>query len=165
MKTLKIGITALALFTSLSLGNLGLDHLGIQPVKPKPKPVPVAKIPKADIYCLAKNIYYEARGEPLEGQIAVAQVTLNRVASKQFHSTVCGVVYAHKQFSWTLDKGRKIRDRKAWSDAVDLAAAVLTKSIPLPHFPALYFHTPQVNPRWNRGKRVVARIGNHIFYS
>ena len=165
MKTLKIAVFSLALFTTMSLGNLHLDRLVIQPAKPKPIPIPITKIAKADIHCLAKNIYYEARGEPLEGQIAVAQVTLNRVASKQFHSTVCGVVYAYRQFSWTLDKDRKIRDRKAWEEAVDLAAAVLTKSIPLPHFPALYFHTPQVNPRWNRGKRVVARIGNHIFYS
>lgn len=161
MKTLKIAVFSLALLTSLGVGNLGLNL----PVKAKPKPIPITKIAKADIHCLAKNIYYEARGEPLEGQIAVAQVTLNRVRSPQFHSTVCGVVYAYKQFSWTLDKDRRIRDRKAWSDAVDLAAAVLTKSIHLPHFPALYFHTPQVNPRWNRGKRVVARIGNHIFYS
>lgn len=161
MKTLKIGITALALFTSLSLGNLGLDRLGIQPVKPRPIPA----IAKADIHCLAKNIYHEARGEPLEGQIAVAQVTLNRVASKHFHSTVCGVVYAYKQFSWTLDKSKKVRDHKAWQASVNLATAVLTRSIALPDFPALYFHTPQVNPRWNRNKKVLARIGNHIFYS
>lgn len=157
MKTLKIAVLSLALFTSLGVGNLGLNL--------PTKPIPITKIAKADIYCLAKNIYYEARGEPLEGQIAVAQVTMNRVASGAFHNTVCGVVYAYKQFSWTLDKGRRIRDRKAWNASVDLAAAVLTRSIALPDFPALYFHTPQVNPRWNRGKRIVARIGNHIFYS
>ena len=161
MKTLKIGVIALVLFTSLSLGNLGLDRLGSLRVKP----IPISQIPKAEIFCLAKNIYHEARGESIEGQIAVAQVTLNRVASKQFNRTVCGVVYAHSQFSWTLDSKRSVRDRKAWQGAVDIAAAVLTKSIPLPDFRALYFHTKQVNPRWNRGKRVVARIGNHIFYS
>lgn len=161
MKTLKIGITALALFTSLSLSNLSLDRVGLQPAKP----IPISQVPKAEIFCLAKNIYYEARGESIEGQIAVAQVTMNRVASGAFHSTVCGVVYAYKQFSWTLDNTRKIRDRKAWEASVDLAVAVLTRSIPLPNFSALYFHTKQVRPHWNRNKRVVAVIGNHIFYS
>ena len=115
--------------------------------------------------CLTKNIYYEAAFEPFEGKVAVAQVTMNRVASGAFHSTVCGVVYAYKQFSWTLDNTRKIRDRKAWEASVDLAVAVLTRSIPLPNFSALYFHTKQVRPHWNRNKRVVAVIGNHIFYS
>lgn len=161
MKTLKCGIAALALFTTLGLGNLSLDHLGIQPVKR----IPIAQIPKAEIFCLAKNIYHEARGEPLEGQIAVAQVTMNRVASGDFHKTVCGVVYAYKQFSWTLDSKRKVTDIKAWEASVDIAAAVLTRSVQLPNFKATYFHTKQVNPRWNRNKRVVAVIGNHIFYS
>ena len=119
----------------------------------------------ADVECLAKNIYHEARGEGLAGKVAVAQVTVNRVASKQFQSTVCGVVYAPSQFSWTLDKRKRVRDEKAWQASVSIARAVLTQAVRLPNFPALYFHTPQVNPRWNRDKTVVARIGNHIFYS
>ena len=161
MKTLKCGIAALTLLTSLGLGNLTLDHLGLLPAKK----IPIAQIPKAEIFCLAKNIYHEARGEPLEGQIAVAQVTMNRVANGAFNKTVCGVVYADSQFSWTLDKRRRVTDTKAWEASVDIAAAVLTKSVRLPKFDALYFHTKQVKPRWNRNKRVVAVIGNHIFYS
>jgi spore germination cell wall hydrolase CwlJ-like protein len=153
MKTLRIGLLATSL---LLTGTLGTGTLAqATPVEAR----------FTDIDCLARNIYHEARGEPLEGQIAVALVTLNRVQSPRYHNSVCGVVYAYKQFSWTLDKAKKIKDRKAWKASVDLATAVLTKSVQLPHFPALYFHTPQVNPRWNRGKRVVARIGNHIFYS
>jgi len=161
MKTLKIGIAALALFTSLGLSNLHLNRLGISPVKR----TPITQAPKAEIFCLAKNIYHEARGEPFEGQIAVAQVTLNRVAAGTFNKTVCGVVYAHSQFSWTLESRRRVTDVKAWESAVDIAAAVLTGAVLLPDFKALYFHTKQVNPRWNRKKRVVAVIGNHIFYS
>jgi spore germination cell wall hydrolase CwlJ-like protein len=161
MKTLKIGIAALTLFTTIGLGNLSLDHLGNQPAKR----IPITQFPKSEIYCLAKNIYHEARGESLKGQIAVAQVTMNRVASGEFHKTVCGVVYAYKQFSWTLDSKLRVTDVKAWEASVDLAAAVLTRSVELPNFKALYFHTKQVRPRWNRNKQVVAVIGNHIFYS
>lgn len=119
----------------------------------------------ADIECLAKNIYHEARGEGLAGKIAVAQVTVNRVHSGKFQPTVCGVVYAPSQFSWTLDRRKRVRDQQAWQASVSIARAVLTQAVRLPEFPALYFHTPQVNPRWNRDKTVVARIGNHIFYS
>lgn len=161
MKTLKIGIAALALLTSLGLGNVSLDLLGILPAKR----TPITQVPKAEIFCLAKNIYHEARGEPFEGQLAVAQVTMNRVAAGTFNKTVCGVVYAHSQFSWTLESRRRVTDVKAWESAVDIAAAVLTGAVRLPDFKALYFHTKQVNPRWNRKKRVVAVIGNHIFYS
>lgn len=119
----------------------------------------------ADVECLAKNIYHEARGEGLAGKIAVAQVTVNRVASRQFQNTICGVVYAPRQFSWTLDKRKRVRDQKSWQASVSIARAVLTQAVRLPDFHALYFHTPQVNPRWNRNKIIVARIGNHIFYS
>ena len=118
-----------------------------------------------DVECLAKNIYHEARGEPLEGQIAVAQVTLNRVQHPQFHNTVCSVVYAPSQFSWTLDKKKRVRDQKAWQASVNIARAVLTQAVRLPDFPALYFHTTKVSPRWNRNKKVLAKIGDHIFYS
>ena len=153
MKTLKLGIVTLALITPLMLGKAIHARPGIQPAKAQ------------DVECLARNIYHEARGEPLEGQIAVAQVTLNRVKSSRFHNTVCAVVYAHRQFSWTLDKTKRVRDKQAWKRSVAIARAVLTQSVDLPHFPALYFHTHQVRPRWAKTKRVIAVINNHIFYS
>lgn len=153
MKTLKNGIVVLALLTSIGLGTALVPHNKIQPAKAQ------------DIECLARNIYHEARGEPLEGQIAVAQVTVNRVRNHKFHNTVCDVVYAHRQFSWTLEKRKGVKDIKAWQASVSIARAVLTQSVRLPNFNALYFHTHKVSPRWNRTKRVVAIIGNHIFYS
>lgn len=153
MKTLKLAVLSLGLASTLTLGTATIAHPNLQRAK------------WADVECLAKNIYHEARGEGLAGKVAVAQVTVNRVKSRQFQSTICGVVYAPSQFSWTLDKKKRVRDQRAWQASVQIARAVLTHAVRLPDFPALYFHTPQVNPRWNRGKTVVARIGNHIFYS
>lgn len=153
MKTLKLGILTLAILTSIGLGTGSLAQSKIQYAK------------TADIECLARNVYHEARGEPLEGQIAVAQVTLNRVASGQFQSSICKTVYAPKQFSWTIGGNKRIKDAKAWQDAVVVATAVLTQSVTLPDFKALYFHTKQVKPRWAKTKRVLAVINNHIFYA
>lgn len=128
-------------------------------------PVHPVKASNTDIECLARNVYHEARGEPLWGQIAVAQVTVNRVESGGFQSSICRAVYAHRQFSWTIGKPKKVKDIKAWEASVAVATAVLTKSVHLPDFKALYFHTKQVKPTWNRNKRVLAVIGNHIFYA
>lgn len=154
MKILKIGILTLIVLVSTTVG--------IGSVVAHPTSLVVTK---ADVQCLAKNIYMEARGETLEGQIAVAQVTMNRVRSPQFRNTVCGVVYAPYQFSWTIDKTKRVRNMKAWQDAQKIAKAVLSNTVKLPNFNALYFHTHQVNPRWNRSKRIIAVIGNHIFYA
>lgn len=117
-----------------------------------------------DVVCLAKVIYYEARGEPRKGKLAVAKVTLNRLNSGKFADTVCDVVYQPGQYSW-VKKPQKIRDLKAWSESVELAKyAISTGVAELQHFPALYFHNVQVKPAW-RKRRVVARIGRHIFYA
>jgi N-acetylmuramoyl-L-alanine amidase len=153
MKTFKLGILAITMLTTIALGTGSLAA---------PKPQFASRI---EINCLAKNIYHEARGESLQGQIAVAQVTVNRVASGKFQNNICNVVYADRQFSWTIGRSKKIKDTKAWEASLAVATAVLTKSVHLPDFKALYFHTKQVRPRWNRDKRVVAVIGNHIFYS
>lgn len=153
MNKIKLGLVVLSLLTASSL------------TPAIPKTTSPVTIKKSEIECLAKNIYHEARGEPLEGQIAVAQVTVNRVKSGEFQSSICKAVYAEKQFSWTAEKSKKIKDRKAWEDSVIIARAVLTKSIPLPDFRALYFHTIQVRPVWSRTKKIVAKIGNHIFYA
>lgn len=117
----------------------------------------------SDITCLAKNIYYEARGEPILGQIAVAKVTVNRLNNGSFGNTICEVVFAKDQFSWTKDSKRKIVDQKAWKAATDIATAILTNTIHL-DLDALYFHANHVKPRWSRYKEKAATIGKHIFY-
>ena len=123
------------------------------------------KATKAELLCLAKNIYYEARGEPMHGKIAVAQVTLNRVTHRtEFDASICGVVYAKHQFSWTMEKHRE-PSGEAWREAQAIAKAVVIGTAHLPDFKALYFHNLTVNPRWNKTKELVARIGNHIFYA
>jgi len=153
MKTFKIGVTIAAVMLASSLSTSTLVQY------------PKDKANQKELACLAKNIYHEARGEPIAGQIAVAQVTVNRVRSQEFQNTICEVVYANKQFSWTASQTKKIMDSKAWNTSLIIAEAVLTKQTLLPNFKALYFHTKQVNPRWNRKKHIVAKIGNHIFYA
>ena len=123
------------------------------------------KATNAELLCLAKNIYYEARGEPMHGKIAVAQVTLNRVTHRtEFQSSICGVVYAKHQFSWTMGPHREPRG-EAWREAQAIAKAVIIGTVHLPNFKALYFHNLTVQPQWNRTKELVAKIGNHIFYA
>lgn len=153
MITYKIATVLAALLISTSVD---------MPAIPKPQ---IVKAKQQDIECLAKNIYHEARGEPFHGQVAVALVTVNRVASGVFENTVCKVVYAHRQFSWTLDKTKKVKDSKAWASAVEVATAVLSRKIYNPDFTAVYFHTKQVRPKWAKTKTIIARIGNHIFYA
>jgi spore germination cell wall hydrolase CwlJ-like protein len=123
------------------------------------------KATKSEILCLAKNIYYEARGEPVRGKIAVAQVTLNRVTHRtEFDASICQVVYAKRQFSWTDERVREPRG-EAWLEAQALAKLVVQGVAYLPNFKGLYFHNTTVNPSWNRTKNLIAKIGNHIFYA
>jgi N-acetylmuramoyl-L-alanine amidase len=116
-----------------------------------------------NITCLARNIYHEARGEPLDGQYAVAEVTMNRKARAP-SSTVCSVVYEKSAFSWTDMSYLPEPRGESW----DLAQAVAETVYYGRHEPklngALFYHANYVNPDWAKEKRRVARIGNHIFY-
>lgn len=120
--------------------------------------------PNTQLICLAKNIYYEARGEPLAGKLAVAQVTLNRVESNKFGNTICKVVYEKNQFSWTK-KPSKLKYGKAWQEALSIAEAAITNGIALQNFDALYFHNKKVKPIWAKQKKKLAKIGGHVFYA
>jgi N-acetylmuramoyl-L-alanine amidase len=124
--------------------------------------------------CLARNVYFEARGEPLAGQFAVAEVTMNRRASRLFPKTVCEVVYQQNwdplrrrhvgAFSWTEFKTLPEPDGDAWHGAKAVAAAVYYRK----HKPvlqgALFFHAVHIKPEWAREKQRIGRIGKHIFY-
>lgn len=112
---------------------------------------------RKELRCLVENVYHEARGEPFEGQIAVARVTLNRVG--KWASTVCETVYQQAQFSWTAKKDRSINDKQAY--AVAWQAAWMSRDYPLE---ATHYHTTKVRPKWSRSLNKVTQINNHIFY-
>ena len=122
-----------------------------------------------EVECLAKNIYYEAGSEPRSGKIAVAEVTMNRVKSRQFPRTVCGVVYQKTrgtcQFSWVCQDDNKIRSRSAWKESLQIAENILISKQKYGIIGnAMYFHADYVEPRWAKEKRLIAQIGRHIFY-
>jgi spore germination cell wall hydrolase CwlJ-like protein len=134
-----------------------------------------ASLRNADLTCLAENVYHEARGEPLAGQYAVAEVTLNRVASPFHPSSICEVV--HQQawdprrrryvgaFSWTEIKETLGRPRgRAWRRAVEVAAAVYERRAAPQLDGALFYHTTDIEPEWAKTKTPIATIGNHVFY-
>ena len=116
--------------------------------------------------CLALNIYHEARGERVEGQIAVAQVTINRVKHDEWGSTICEVVYEPKQFSWThLVKDQKPTEGKSWEIAKVIARDVMIGNVEDPTMGAVYYHANYVNPSWAEYMDLSKVIGNHLFYT
>lgn len=123
--------------------------------------------------CLALNIYREAGHENFEGKVAVAQVTMNRVATGQFGKDVCGVVYQKNvvmekvvcQFSWACDQAVRARpvNTAAYNESYAVAKKVLLEGFKLDVLKeALYYHANYVNPKWPLEK--IGSIGNHIFY-
>lgn len=123
----------------------------------------VAQPLDAETRCLAQNVYWEARGESWQGQVAVALVTMNRAKDHRFPKTICQVVYQPDQFSWTRSRA-KITEPKAWQEAVFIAELTLTTLHKYTDFSALYFHNNRSRPHWARHKKPVARIGKHTFY-
>lgn len=123
----------------------------------------VASAPTAygDRECLARAVYFEARGEPLEGQLAVAQVILNRVASGRFADTVCGVIGQRGQFSF--DKSRTPADSRDWRTAKAIAAIAATAAWDAMAPRATAFHATRISANWSNLQKV-GTIGNHIFY-
>lgn len=122
-------------------------------------------------YCLAEALYFEARGEPLRGQIAVAEVILNRVDSKRYPSTICGVVQQgqHRrnacQFSYNCDgRPNKVTERKMFDRLGKIAWSMMQGTPRKLTGEALWYHNTSVKPRWSRKFHRTAKIGSHIFY-
>jgi spore germination cell wall hydrolase CwlJ-like protein len=131
-----------------------------------------------EMWCMAQNIYYEARGSNRADRISVADVVLNRVQDSRYPNTVCEVVKQGKknadgsmrrnmcQFSWYCDgKSDWPKDGDAWVDAQLIAYNImqyqqgrgLTEG-------ATHYHATYVKPKWARDLQLVGRIGVHIFY-
>lgn len=149
-------------------------------------PVHTSAIDIEETQCLAENIYFEARGESLKGQYAVASVTLNRVGHPNYPDTVCEVVKQKTRlkstgsyvcaFSWYCDKSVKFRfnnrdgsvnDKSVnqFKTAITVALKALYGDVEDPTKGATNFHNPYVSsPSWASSMRRTARIGNHDFY-
>ena len=116
-----------------------------------------------ELRCLATGIYFESKGEPLQGQLAVAEVILNRAESRRFPQNVCSVLTQHRQFSFV--RGGRLptppKDR-SWRTALAVAQVARDASWESSVSDALFFHANYVSPRWRLAR--VGAVGNHIFY-
>ncbi|MBV8685527.1 MAG: cell wall hydrolase [Alphaproteobacteria bacterium] len=117
--------------------------------------------------CLANAVYFESRGEPVEGQLAVAQVVLNRAASGRYPTSLCAVITQKAQFSFirhgrfpAADKGSE-----AWRKAVAVAKIAREKLAPSVPDDVLWYHATYVAPSWGKRLNRTTQIGLHIFYS
>ncbi|ANI77881.1 MULTISPECIES: cell wall hydrolase [Sphingobium] len=117
-----------------------------------------------DMKCLAGAVYFESKGESLEGQLAVARVIINRAKSGRFASSLCGVVYQPGQFSFVRGRGMPAipMATESWRQAVAIAQIAMQDGWDSKAEGALFFHARRVSPSW--GKRQLAAIDNHIFY-
>lgn len=143
-------------------------HTELKPARPlEPKQfyqAPEIQLSKRDFECLARNIFYEAGIEPYAGKIAVAQVTWNRVKTGRWGNSVCRVVYARKQFSWT-DQNKPEPQGPLWrasrAAAQDFVNGV--RAVPLQR--SKYYHATWISdPVWTQNLEVTAVIGQHRFY-
>ena len=125
----------------------------------------------SDLRCLAEALYFEARGETIKGQFAVAEVILNRVDSAEYPNTVCAVINQGTgrkfacQFTYTCD-GRpdRITDKSAYERVAKVARISLDGAPRELTRGALFYHTTAVNPSWARKFKRTARYGVHLFY-
>ncbi len=126
--------------------------------------IPASSAMSKDMRCLASAIYFEARGEPLQGQLAVGRVIVNRAASKRFPTSYCGVVYQRSQFSF-VRRGSMPPIKTgslAWRNAQAIATIADQGLWDSPAKGALYFHAASVKPGWRLTR--LARVSSHIFY-
>ncbi len=130
----------------------------------------------AEHRCLAKAIYFEARSEPKSGQLAVANVVMNRVKSEGYPNTICGVVYENRtkkkkiggcQFSFTCDG---LHDRPKSSSQWDMARKLARQAMAdkatarVVNTSVMHYHADYVRPKWSKSMRRMTKIGRHIFY-
>ncbi|AXK43870.1 cell wall hydrolase [Erythrobacter aureus] len=161
----------------LDAGTNSLDQADLASLTMEVVPVPASLDELVDVHtsrqirtaegdCLASAIYFEARGESLTGQLAVAEVILNRAEHRGWRSTICAVVTQPSQFSFVRN-GRipaPARNTLAWRRAVAISFIAREGLWETPASEALYFHADYVSPRWRTAFSRQAQLGTHIFY-
>ncbi len=130
-------------------------------------------VPKSDkqMSCLAEALYFEARGEPIKGQLAVGEVILNRVEDTRYPNSICKVVNQGTgrrfacQFTYTCDgKLETLHERKPYEMALKIAKILMTTHDRKLTRGSTHYHSNYVNPKWSKKFERVAKFGRHIFY-
>jgi len=129
---------------------------------------------RKNLHCLALNVYHEARGEPAAGQYAVAEVTMNRLASSRYPDSVCAVVHEKRwdeirkryvgAFSWTEFYSVPEPEGQAWEFAQKVAEDVYHRRVEPRVEGATFYHATYIRPSWASKQTRIARIGRHVFY-
>jgi spore germination cell wall hydrolase CwlJ-like protein len=117
----------------------------------------------AELECMAKVVHHEAANQSLQGQLALAQLILNRVKSPLFPKSICAVVNQHGQFFRTASYSVPVASKR-WHTAVAIARIAREDALPQVAPGALFYHASYVRPSWARRRTMVAHIGEHVFY-
>ncbi len=164
--------------TSLTAANLGIENLPdpAPPTLPEAEALPAPSLSELvashigsstqdeEGECLARAVYWESRGEPLSGQLAVAEVVINRARSGRFAPTLCGVVRQPFQFSF-VRRGyipQPPQTSSDWRTAVAIARIATDRLAQGGAPQALFFHARRIHPGWRLTR--IATVGNHVFY-
>ncbi|WP_245559633.1 cell wall hydrolase [Amorphus coralli] len=136
------------------------------------RPLPKEVTDKRQVRCLAEAVYFEARSEGRKGQMAVAQVVMNRLKNPAYPDSLCGVVYQNKswhnrcQFSFACDRVRDVvTDQASWKQAMEIAEGYTSQKMWLSEIGAsTHYHATYVRPAWAPHMKKIERVGLHIFY-
>jgi spore germination cell wall hydrolase CwlJ-like protein len=180
-ETQKEVIDKLEKFEQKNIGNLDpwdvADLFGLTKVR-RPSEWTSSKllslpVPKSNkqMSCLAEALYFEARGEPIQGQLAVGEVILNRVEDTRYPSSICKVINQGTgrrfacQFTYTCDgKLETVNERKPYEMALKIAKILMTTHDGKLTRGSTHYHSNYVNPKWSKKFERVAKFGRHIFY-
>lgn len=161
---MQVRLTRRTAYMALLVATLAIMAVAAINVAIEKASVRAAEHRASELRCLAENVYYEARGEPLVGQYAVAEVTMNRMRSPEFPNSVCEVVHRRGAFSWTYRGEHELPYGYEWRRAQAIADSVYDNiESPLVNG-ALFYHATHVSPYWAATRTQVALVGRHIFY-
>jgi spore germination cell wall hydrolase CwlJ-like protein len=153
-------------YTSVYIQPVVLERLEARPIPAKTfyRSADTIVLNEREFDCLARNIYYEAGIEDYQGKIAVAQITWNRVKHGRWGKTVCQVVYAKNQFSWTR-QNKPAPSGDLWRASREAAEDFVNGTRVIGLQRSKYYHATWIkDPHWTRNLEVVAVIGQHRFY-
>jgi len=158
---------SLLILTLITIHSNVIQEVNVPPVHDIVVITATHKKVRDPIYCLAQNIYFEARNQSVEGQDAVAYVVFNRVRSISYPNDICSVIYQPGQFSWTFDsRSNEPKDTKQWHSIYERARTLIKeRNINAVYVDgAISYHADYINPYWSASMKLVAQIDNHLFY-